>query len=377
MSLTEGEVLVASGAAVGNKQQTASLSGAAAVLAELTKDTGKITSAVAIEVANILLKNVSLPVHIAGQLALDPSSLTVVADTLVAGVRVQIGQETMYLVYNDTNDTILNGKACYASGVDATNNLLKIDLADNSSFATSASLLGLATSDIPKQTMGLVTWFGQTRDFNTDSLTLGGLVYLGTGGDLTTTKPLYPAARILMGSVIKKHASEGIVQVTVNIIPRVPISGNYNFTSQGIGAGTFWKSGFYEWSTTDANLDEGSPTIEYGTAGAAKAAYMGIVAADVGVVVGGGQVGLRVNEIQDSEEGIQVAAQTAIITDDITSLSTDQYLESSEKFSGTVEYELYVVSGTPTAYSLDFNYGFFKYDDFENRDYTITGFEVT
>ena len=42
-----------------------------------------------------------------------------------------------------------------------------------------------------------------------------------------------------------------------------------------------------------------------------------------------------------------------------------------------MEYELYVVSGSPTTYSLDFNYGLSKYEDFGNRNFMITDFEVT
>ena len=38
--------------------------------------------------------------------------------------------------------------------------------------------------------------------------------------------------------------------------------------------------------------------------------------------------------------------------------------------------ELYVVSGIPTAYSLTFNYGFSKYEDFRDIDGTVTAFEA-
>jgi hypothetical protein len=114
--------------------------------------------------------------------------------------------------------------------------------------------------------------------------------------------------------------------------------------------------------------------VNYGTAGQTYAAHAGIVPAGPGVV-DTGQVGLRVSGIIDDEEGTQQAGQTGIITEDITTLTADVMAETSEKFSGQIAFELYVVSGIPTAYSLDFNYGYSKYEDFQNRDVTVTGVE--
>jgi hypothetical protein len=82
-----------------------------------------------------------------------------------------------------------------------------------------------------------------------------------------------------------------------------------------------------------------------------------------------------VTGIQDSETGAQVAAQEGIITEDITTLSANVMAECSEKFSGQVTLSLYVVSGTPTSYSLTCNYGYSKYDDMLNRDHTLVGIE--
>jgi len=325
--------------------------------------------------SGIKLTNTSLQEWAAGQLQYDPDSLTLLADSGITGVRNNIGQEEWYLVYNNSGAQIDNGKAVFASGVDATNNVLTIGVADSSSFGTSAQVLGLATHDIPDGTLGLVTYRGIVRDFDTSALSVNGIAYLGTSGNLTNTKPLYPNSRIAMGSIVKSDVSEGQVQVIINQINRRSASKSYSFTSQGIGAGTYWKAGFYDWSSVDANLSQASATITYGTVGIAKAAHASIVASGPGVV-DSGQVGLRVTGIEDSENGVQIAAQTGIVTEDITTLSADTYYETSEKFSGQVTFELYVVSGSPTTYSLDFNYGFSKYEDIQNQDFTITAFEA-
>lgn len=312
--------------------------------------------------------------YLVGRITYDPDSKTNVSDTGISGVRVQIGQELMYLVFNDSGAQIDNGKAVYPVGIDATNNLLSVDLADSSTFISSAQVLGLATHDIGDGEIGLVTYFGQVRDFDTTGIGAG-LAYLGTDGDIVTTKPVYPAARIAIGSVLSSHATEGIFQVITNFLPRATLFRSYSLASTGISADTHYEAGFYDWETSDANLDEGNTSIAYGYSTASKAAHASIVPSGPGSVIGG-VIGLRVVGIEDSEIGPQVAAQIGIITEDITTLEADTYYETTEKFSGEITFELYVISGTPTVYSLDFNYGFSKYEDFANRDFTVTSFEA-
>jgi hypothetical protein len=91
--------------------------------------------------------------------------------------------------------------------------------------------------------------------------------------------------------------------------------------------------------------------------------------------VDAGQVGLRVNGASVSDLGAYNGTDTEDITDDITTLSLNQYIETSKKWVGQVTYELYEVAPAGT-YSVDFNYGFAKYEDLGNNDFTITDFEV-
>jgi len=305
----------------------------------------------------------------------DTASLTITSDTGISGVKVNLGQEEMYLVCNNTGDQIDNGKACFASGVDEVNNCVEVSLADASGFFTSAQVLGLATHDIPDGTIGLVTARGVVRDFDTSAFAVSGLVWLGTAGDMTATKPIYPNQRIAMGTVLKSDDENGEFLVSTNNISRNDISKSYSFTSQGVGAGTYHKAGYYDFADTSLTLNQGNLTDVYGVAGRGRDAHAGICASGAGTV-DTGQVGLRVTGVRDYEDGTpQASGQIGIITEDITTLTADTYFETSEKFSGEITYELYVVSGTPTACSLTFNYGFAKYDDMQDRDYTITGFE--
>jgi hypothetical protein len=319
------------------------------------------------------LNTSAVPDYQAGQISYDSASLTGLIDSGISGVRNNVGQELWYLVYNDSGAQIDNGKVCYASGIDATNKVVTVGLADNSSPSTSAQVLGLATHDIPNATLGLVTNCGIVRDFDTSSFSTGGLIYLGTSGNMTQTKPLYPANRIILGSITESNATTGQIQVCLQADKRKTASRSFSFNASSTGVN--YVAGFYNFSTTDANLTQASASVTYGTAGQTRAAHVGIVPSGPGTV-DAGQVGIRVTGTLDSETGTQTAAQTQDITDDITTLTANTYTETVGKFSGQVTIELYVVSGSPTTYSLDFNYGFAKYEDKQNIDMTIVAFEA-
>jgi hypothetical protein len=314
--------------------------------------------------------------YIAGQLSYDPVTKTHLADTGYSGVRVNIGQEQHVRFYNDTGSIINNGSVINAQGIDATNGIIKGILADSSSPATSSAVIGVSTSSVGIGEVGVATLFGEVNELNTSLLTTGPL-YLSdtTPGGLTNTRPKYPCKIIIIGSVEIIHATTGRILTQITPYSRVNVSATTSFTSQGIGAGTFYKNGFYDWGSTSFAASQASPSVTYGAAGRTQAAHVGIVPSGPGTV-DTGQVGIRVTGTKDSETGVQVAAQTETINDDITTLVADEMEETLGKFSGNVTIELYVVSGAPTAYSLSFNYGFSKYEDFFNRDATILGLQA-
>jgi hypothetical protein len=313
--------------------------------------------------------------HTAGQLSYDVVSKTGLMDTGFSDVRINLGQEEHVRFFNDTGDTILNGTVINAAGVDATNSVLKGIKADASSPAFSSAVIGIATHDVPDGTVGLATAMGEVRDFDTTGLSVGGPVYLSeTAGILTSTRPKHPSNIVIMGSSLKSGASDGIFYAQISPFSRTKLGRSFDFTSQGVGADTFWKAGYYDWNDASVTLTQASTTQTYGVVGRAKAAHPGIVPSGAGTV-DTGQVGLQVTGTLDSESNGQTATQTQTITEDITTLTADVMAEAAGKFSGQVTFELYVVSGSPTAYSLEFNYGYSKYEDFDNVDYTITSLE--
>lgn len=154
-----------------------------------------------------------------------------------------------------------------------------------------------------------------------------------------------------------------------------PVGKGYHFTSRGIGAGDWWVAGYYDAAVADANLTQASTTAPWGTANGAYGAHAFIVAAGPGAAASG-QVGLRATGTSITDEGVRTGADTEVLTADVTTLTANQYLETSKKWIGIVTFELFIVSGAPATYSADFNYGWAKYDDIGNRDFTITDLEA-
>ncbi len=314
----------------------------------------------------------------AGQISYDPVSKTHLADTGFDGVRVNVGQENHIRFFNDTGSKIFNGDVINALGVNTANDVVKGVLADNSSLALSSSVIGIATADVEDQEVGLATDFGDVKDIDTFGFTEGGILYLGTAGGYTQTRPTSPNNIVILGTVVKTATSaisnDGIIFSKPVTFNRFNGSRSYSFTSNGIGAGTYYVGGWYDAPAASVTITEvvdqtlGSSLIAY--AAHAFSVFSGPGSVDTG------QVGLKVTGTSITDDGVLTTSDEEVLTDDITSLSLDDYLESSKKWVGVTTYELYIVSGSPTAYSLTMNYGHAKYEDLGNKDFTVNKIEA-
>jgi len=321
----------------------------------------------------------------AGQLQYDPGSFTFLLDSGIEGVRNNIGEETWYLAVNYNAEDIVNGTAVYANDTDPVTGEFFIFLAKADSIATSGATLGLATGTIPGtdsepdpwKRIGLVTNFGAVRDFDTAHLLTTKAMWLSatTAGGLTSTKPLIGSQLILMGACQESDNENGRVWVEVNRTANsVPSYKSETFSSRGVGADTYYLFGNYLAPSTDVTLTQASLTLDLGTENAAYGMRPFAVFAGDGTV-DSGTVGLRVNGTSITDGGLRTPGDTQIITTDITQL-VDTYLTTPDKFIGALVYELYASSGSPTTYSVSFNYGLAKFEDFGNRDFVLTDIEV-
>ena len=234
---------------------------------------------------------------------------------------------------------------------------------------------GLITADIPPNDWGYGAVRGKVRGGNSSTLLFTGPIYMSDDTALTNTPPVYPADLVVIGGLINQDNDSGIVYIDVDLgFQRIIQGKSYSFTSQGIGAGTYYKGGYYDYSSTDANLTQALTTQTYGTANVAYSAHPFIVCAGVGTT-DAGVVGLRITGTSIDDNGVRTTSDADTILTDITAVATNEYYEA-KKFIGTVTYELITISGTPTTYSLDFNYGYAKYEDIGNRDFYIFGIEA-
>jgi hypothetical protein len=294
--------------------------------------------------------------------------------TAKSGVVWQGALEDLFQVYNNTGASIPNGTPVYFSGVNG-DSILTIDYATSSNTIKTLRFAGVTTVTIANNDWGFATNRGKVRDMNTSALSQTGALFLSSDSSFTNTKPAYPDEVLIIGGVIKVGTTDGVIYVNPSFALRRQFAQrDYNFTSQGILAGTFYRGGFYDVSTTDANLTQASTTQTYGTASVAYSAHPFIVAGGAGTV-DAGVVGLRVTGTSIDDNGTRTPSDADTILTDITSVALNEYYEA-KKYLGTVTYELIVISGTPTTYSFDFNYGYAKYEDAGNRDFYVAGIEI-
>lgn len=129
-------------------------------------------------------------------------------------VVLQLGQEQVKRIYNNTGSTIANGKVVYVTG--STGSRITVGLASNNSEGLSASTFGVATENISNLSEGFVTTFGVVRGIDTSPWLEGSILWLDSAaGSMTTTKPVAPAHGVQIGFVIKQSSTVG--EIFVNI----------------------------------------------------------------------------------------------------------------------------------------------------------------
>jgi len=191
------------------------------------------------------------PTYAKGLVFYDNSSESLAYYDDISGTTNNINYEQSLRARNNTGSTILNGSVVYITGALGQNPT--IALAKSDSFATS-EVIGIATHDIPTNTVGKVTTFGLVNDLDTSAFADGAIVYLSStvAGGLTTTALVSPNFNVVVGIVAHSHVTLG----KLFIHPATPISLNTTIgTSNLFGVSekvvhdalatkqTLWKSG--------------------------------------------------------------------------------------------------------------------------------------
>lgn len=141
-------------------------------------------------------------------------------------VTLQIGQENVLRVVNKTatNITLLESNYQAVRVTGAQGNRLKVDLAQATTDNLSAETIGLVTETILNNQEGFITTNGLVRGINTtgslqgETWLDGDMLYLSpfVAGQLTKVKPSAPNHLVVIGYVVRAHATQGQIFVKVD-----------------------------------------------------------------------------------------------------------------------------------------------------------------
>lgn len=128
-------------------------------------------------------------------------------------VTINIGQETIIRVKNETGGAIQNGAVVYPLGVSGNDILIGLATAADKD---KCRLIGMVTHTIEDGSFGYVTKFGEVSDVDTSAYITGGVLYLSdTPGAITNVKPTGTSFITQVGAV-KKVGVAGSIVVDVN-----------------------------------------------------------------------------------------------------------------------------------------------------------------
>ena len=160
---------------------------------------------------------VTAPAYAEGRVFYDSTAKTLCYYNDNNQMTVNIGQEEIVRVRNQTGATIPNGSVVYING--ATGNTPTIALALATSFST-ADIIGVTTTDIANNGFGYATINGLVNGLDTSAFTEGDAVFLSatTPGAFTVTEPTRPNYSIQVGVILRANPSVGTLLVSVQIV---------------------------------------------------------------------------------------------------------------------------------------------------------------
>ncbi len=157
-------------------------------------------------------------------------------------VTLQVGQEMVQPVKNNTSDSLLNGRAVRISGADA--GRMTVEYADAADPTKTTAVIGVLTQDIAPGEVGFVTTTGLVRDLNTAFGASGSIVYVDGMGSLTSIKPSSGAVMVI-GYIVFSDTTSGsvFVNTSTTFTPGAGLPCN---------AGPGNTAGIFKWETAGA-----------------------------------------------------------------------------------------------------------------------------
>lgn len=150
-------------------------------------------------------------------------------------VVLQVGQEELVRIYNQTGSAFTDGQVLYITG--SQGQRLTAGLARADAAVTSNSTIAVVTEPISNNAEGFATVSGLVRGLNTSAFNEGDTLYLSasTAGAITKVKPTAPNEVIRIGWCVRSHSSQGIIYV--NVHHEVSVSGLITASGYTMGTG--------------------------------------------------------------------------------------------------------------------------------------------
>lgn len=151
-----------------------------------------------------------------GVLAWDKDENCLAVSTAYDGSWLQVGSEEQESVRNKTGALQANGKVVYIQG--ATGHIPEFQLATCADEAIAKRTIGIitATAGIGINDVGPICLSGHVHGLNTNSFTVGDILWLDTtAGSYTATRPSYQYEQIMVGIVLEKSPTDGVIYVEV------------------------------------------------------------------------------------------------------------------------------------------------------------------
>lgn len=196
-------------------------------------DTGGIAGATSISNINYVDFDTTYATTLTeGQLGWDGNNTLAVG--MAGGNVIQhIGEDSYF--YIKASATITKGQLIMFTGAVGASGVLTG--APSTGVTNPSYIMGIAAEDIANNGFGLVQWFGEVTNVNTNSFNEGDVLYYDSAvtGGLTN---VYPTSGIIVtvAAVAKKSAGGGVLYVRVSVTQRITASTGISVSQNGTGA---------------------------------------------------------------------------------------------------------------------------------------------
>jgi len=153
------------------------------------------------------------PTYKEGRIYWNDGEYTLNIDTGLGDTTIQVGQETLFLFYNDSGSTIANGKVLHPVGGTMVGDVIvpTVELAKADKYETCQGTLTVSTMEVLNGELGFATKFGKVRGIDTSTLGAGAQIWVSdtVAGEFVNNQPQFPSYVLSMGGTLNSSATEG------------------------------------------------------------------------------------------------------------------------------------------------------------------------